>query len=54
MYQFKWDHASSIKANFPTHKPLLVKKSDVPNYTITMQTKLRQGAVLVLNYMENV
>jgi hypothetical protein len=36
MYQSKWNHASRVKTNCATHKPLLVHKK-VLNYTITMK-----------------
>jgi hypothetical protein len=35
MYQLKWNHASSVKTNCPTQKPLFIQKNDILNYTIT-------------------
>ena len=53
----KWNHASSVKANCPTQKPLLVQKMTFSIIQLLwnwQQTKLKQGSVLVLNDSENV
>lgn len=53
----KWNHASSVKTNCPTQKPLLVQKMIFSILQLPrnrQQTKLKQGSVLVMNDSENV